>query len=126
MDEREPRAGGWLDLIRRSGDSLLGLAQSRFELFAVELQEQKLRALSTLVWLVIALAFIVAGLLVGLRAIAFFLWDVAGTPGLVGLTLGTLATGAGIVWRIRHQIQNGPKPSASSGRIANVCARTTD
>ena len=43
MNEHTRETGGWLDSLRRTGDSLLGLAQSRFELFAVELQEEKCR-----------------------------------------------------------------------------------
>lgn len=114
MDEREPKTDGWLDSIRSSGDSLLGLAQSRLELFAVELQEEKLRALTTLMWLVVAVTFVVTGLLVGLGALALYLWSLAGYLGLVGLSLLTLATGAGIVWRIHHRIQNGPAPFAET------------
>jgi len=100
------QADGWLHSLRCAGDSLLGLAQSRFELFAVELQEQKLRALRLLAWLVVALALIVAGLIVVLGALAIFLWNVAGYWGLVGLALASLAAGAGALWRTHHQIEN--------------------
>ncbi len=112
MDEESDKSGGWLNSIRRAGDALLGLAQSRFELFTVELQEEKLRALDVIVWLVVALALIVAGLLVGLGALALYLWRTAGYLGLIGLALGTLAAGAAVLWKIRNQIRNGPTPFA--------------
>jgi uncharacterized membrane protein YqjE len=112
MDEESDKSGGWLNSIRRAGDALLGLAQSRFELFAVELQEEKLRALDVIVWLVVALALIVAGLLVGLGALALYLWRTAGYLGLIGLALATLAAGAAVLWKIRNQIRNGPTPFA--------------
>jgi uncharacterized membrane protein YqjE len=108
MDESAHKAGGWLNSLRRTGDSLLGLAQSRVELFAVELREEKLRDLNVLVWLVVALALVVAGLLVGLGALAIYLWDIAGYLGLVGLAVATLAAGTGILLGIRRRIQNGP------------------
>ena len=40
MDQSAHNAGGWLNSPRRTGKSLLGLAQIRFELFALELQEE--------------------------------------------------------------------------------------
>jgi len=114
MDENERTTGGWLNSLRRTGDTLLGLAQNRFELFAVELQEEKLRALNVLVWLVVALALIVAGVLVGLGALALYLWHVAAYYGLIGLAVVSLAAGAGVLWAIRHRIRNGPTPFAKT------------
>lgn len=114
MDDNPGKTGGWLHSLRRTGDSLLGLAQSRFELFAVELQEEKLRALDIIVWLVVALALGVAGLLVGLCALAIYLWDIAGYFGLGGLALVSLAAGAGVLWSIRRRIRNGAVPFAET------------
>jgi uncharacterized membrane protein YqjE len=114
MDESAHKAGGWLNSLRRTGDSLLGLAQSRFELFAVELQEQKLRALKLMVWLVVALALVVAGLIVGLGALAIYLWNIAGYWGLIGLALTSIGAGAGALWRTHYRIENGPTPFAET------------
>jgi uncharacterized membrane protein YqjE len=114
MNESTSRADGWLNSLRRTGDSLLGLAQSRIELFAVELQEEKLRALRVTIWLVIALALVVAGMLVGLSALAICLWNVAGYWGLVGLAVASLGTGAGALWRTPHGMGNGPTPFAET------------
>ena len=112
MDEASDKSGGWQHSIRRAGDTLLGLAQNRFELFTVELQEEKLRALDVIVWLVVALALIVAGLLVVLGALALYLWRVAGFLGLIGLALVTLGAGAALLRKIHNQIRNGPSPFA--------------
>lgn len=114
MDETERTKDGWLNSLRRTSDSLLGLAQNRFELFAVELQEEKLRALNVLVWLVVALALIVAGVLVGLGALALYLWQVAAYLGLIGLALVSLGAGAGVLWAIRHRIRHGATPFAKT------------
>jgi uncharacterized membrane protein YqjE len=110
MNNNAPRADGWLNSLRRAGDSLLGLAQSRFELFAAELQEEKLRALTTIAWVVVALVLVAAGLLVGLGALAIYLWDIARYFGLAGLALVTMAAGTGILLAIRRRLQNGPAP----------------
>jgi len=114
MNDDARQADGWLHSLRCAADSFLGLAQSRFELFAVELQEQKLRALRLLVWLVVALALIVAGLIVALGALAIFLWNVAGYWGLIGLALASLAAGAGTLWRTHRRIENAATPFAES------------
>jgi uncharacterized membrane protein YqjE len=100
--------------LRRMGDSLLGIARSRFELFAVELQEEKLRTVNLIIYLVVVLALVVAGLLFGLGALAIYLWAVAGYFGLIGLALVLLAAGGGALLRIKHQIRNGPKPFAET------------
>ena len=114
MNESETKGSGWLHSLRRLVDSLLGLAQSRFELFAVELQEEKLRALNLLTWLVLALVLGVSGMLIAFCAIALYLWDTAGYFGLVGLATAALAGGAGVLLGIRRQIRNGPAPFSAT------------
>ena len=56
MAGEESSAGGIAASARRLAHSLLGLARTRIELFAVELQEEKLRALGLLAWLTVAVA----------------------------------------------------------------------
>jgi uncharacterized membrane protein YqjE len=129
MSDAEHQPGGWLDSLRRTVDSLLGLAQTRVELFAVELQEEKLRAINVLVGLGIALALGVAGLLVGMGALALFLWELAGYAGLVALALGALAGSAGVFWAIRNQLQRGPPPfgeTIAEFRKDRECLRRKD
>ncbi|MHB1306355.1 MAG: phage holin family protein [Limisphaerales bacterium] len=110
MSEPRARPDGWTAALRRMGDSVLGLAQSRLELFTVEFQEEKLRAITLVVWLAVALLLGAAGLLVGLGALSLLLWIWAGYLGLVGLMLVAL-TGSGIVlWAIRRQIRKSPLP----------------
>jgi len=104
--------GGWLESLRRIGGSLLGLVRSRFELFTVEWQEEKLRLLSLLVWLGIAFVIGAAGLMVGLAALALWLWQVAGYVGLIGLAAILLGLAAVFVSGIRRRIQAGPAPFA--------------
>ena len=129
VDRTDHKAGGWLNSLRRMSDSLIGLAHSRLEILALELQEEKLRALKVVVWLVIALTFGVAGLLVGLGALAFFLWNIAGYYGVGGLALASLAAGAGILRAIYHGILNGPTPFAATideFRKDRECLRSDD
>lgn len=112
MDPIPPNPGGWFQALRRIGESLLGLVRSRFELFTVEWQEEKLRLLSLLIWLGIAFVIGAAGLLVGVATLALWLWERAGYVGLIGLTAVTLGVAVALVWNIRRRIQAGPAPFA--------------
>lgn len=114
MSDSPPNSGGWLESLRRIGESLLALLRSRFELFTVEFQEEKLRLLNLLVWLGLALALGTAGILVGMVALAFWLWAIAGYAGLIGLAAVALAIAFSILWTIRRKIQTGPTPFAQT------------
>ncbi len=114
MNETATHTDGWFDSLRRIGESLLALICSRFELFAVELQEEKLRLINLLLWLGIAMTLGAAGLLVGTGALAVWLWYSAGYAGLIGLALAALAAAAGILLGIRRRIKSGPPPFAGT------------
>jgi uncharacterized membrane protein YqjE len=114
MSESEQKSGGWANSLRRTGESILGLTQSRLELLAVELQEEKLRALVLVLKLGIALTLGAAGLLVVIGALGLFLWNAAGYWGLVALALITLGGAAGMLWTLRRQIERGPAPFADT------------
>lgn len=114
MNTSPPNPGGWLGSLRRIGESSLALLRSRFELFTVEWQEEKLRLLNLLIWLVLAAAIGVAGVFVAIMTLAFWLWATAGYAGLIVLALGALAVASGIIWAIRRKIQTGPTPFAQT------------
>lgn len=112
MSASAPHSGGWLESLRRIGESLLALLRSRFELFTVEWQEEKLRLLNLLIWLGLAAVVGVAGVLVALFALAYWLWTAAGYAGLIGLAVAALAVAFGIIWSVRRKIRTGPAPFA--------------
>ncbi|MGD0209036.1 MAG: phage holin family protein [Verrucomicrobiota bacterium] len=114
MNETATHTDGWFDSLRRTSESLLALIRSRFELFAVELQEEKLRLINLLLWLGIAMTLGAAGLLVGMGALAVWLWNRAGYAGLIVLALAALAVAAGILLDVRHRINRGPPPFAGT------------
>jgi uncharacterized membrane protein YqjE len=129
MTEDDPKPDGWLDALRRSGDSVLGLVQNRLEIFSVELQEEKLRTIKLLIWLGVALALGIAAILVAAGALAIFLWQVAGYWGLVGLALLTLGGAAGIVLWLRQQLHTGPTPfstTVAEFKKDRACLRKND
>lgn len=110
----EPGEGGIIATLRRLAQAVGGMVLARFELFVVELQEEKLRAVSLLIWLAVGLALGLAGTLVAIGTLALFLWERAGYGGLVGLAAGTLAVATGVVWQVRRRLRVGPAPFSAT------------
>jgi len=114
MSEPKGKPGGVLASLRRMGDSLLALAQTRVQLFALEVQSETLRRLDLLLRLGIALAVGAMGLMVATAALAIYLWRTAGYAGLL-LAAGVLVgLGAILVWRLREATRKGPLPFAET------------
>lgn len=107
-------AGGIMESARGLVRSLLGLAQTRIELFGVELQEEKLRAIRLMTWFAAAVAFGSAGVLVAVGAAGIFFWQAAGYWGLIGLAVVTLGVGAAILWWVHRQIMQGAAPFSAT------------
>ncbi len=107
-------AGGPMASARRLASSLLGLVGSRAELFTVELQEEKLRAIRLLVWLCAALAFGMAAAAVVFALTALFLWQTFGYIGLGGMALGASLIAGVILWALRRQLLHGPQPFSAT------------
>ena len=114
MDDPKQSGGGLMDSLRRVTNSVFGLVHTRFALIAVELQQEKLRAINLIIWLSVAIALGIAGLLVAIATLAIFLWERAGYGGLVGLAFVTLGLAGLGLWLLRRHIMNGPQPFADS------------
>jgi uncharacterized membrane protein YqjE len=106
--------GGLFESLRRLGDSLLGLVQRRVEMFAVELQEEKVRALDLLVRAAAVIVLSLLTLVAGTATLVVALWE---TSPILVLALVTLAYGLGAAilgLGIRKRLRQGPKPFAGT------------
>ena len=110
MADPDRTSEGILGAVWRLGGSLGALLRTRAELFVVELQEEKLRVIRLFIWLTIALALAVAGILVMIGTIGLFLWEQAGYTGLIGLAVASLAAAAILLWTLGRRIKRGPDP----------------
>lgn len=110
MESPASHPEGWTNSARRIAGSVLALARTRFELFTVEWQEEKLRLLHLAVWFMVGAAIGMGGVLVALAALAIWLWTVAGYLGLVLLAAVALATAAGIFVKLRAVLRESPTP----------------
>lgn len=114
MRGHESQAGGWFGRLRRIGEAVQSLARSRAELFAIELQEEKLRLINLAVWIAIGLCLGLVAVLVALGTLAVWLWEVARYGGLLALAAAALAAAVAIFWNIRRRIRTGPMPFAGT------------
>ena len=110
MGSAMPASGGILGSLRQLGDGFLACVQDRFELLAVEIQEEKLRLIQTIIWIG-AVAFS------GMMAIAFasltlvyLFWDGARLAVLSGLAIFYAAATIGIIAAFRRFIARQPRP----------------
>lgn len=101
---------GLLEDVRGAFQSLLGLVRTRIEIFAVEVQEEKLRLIRLLVWIASGLSLLFAGILVAIGTLGIFLWQSAGYTGLILLAAGTIALGAAVLLAIRKSLRSATPP----------------
>ncbi len=106
--------GGLLDSLRRLADSILALLQHRLELFALELQAEKVRALDVLVR---AAALVVLGLLTlvaGTATVVVALWNTSPVLVLAAVTLLYGVGAVALTLSLRRRLHAGPKPFAGT------------
>ena len=108
MDEKEATPPGVLETLRRTGATMLGIFQNRLELFAVELQEERLHLIEALLLIaaIVALGFFTLAL--AAAGVIVLLWSTFGVAILfilsgIGL-VGTLL----VAWRLRERLKDWP------------------
>ncbi|TSA12376.1 MAG: phage holin family protein [Betaproteobacteria bacterium] len=111
--------GGLLHSIRRMAGSLLGAAQTRLEILATEIEEERLR-LEQLLLIALAAAFCLAfGVALAIALAVLYFWDTHRlfTVGL--LAAAFLGAGVALGWVLRAKVTSRPKPFAvTRGELA--------
>ena len=105
---------------RRLGAAFLGLLHSHVELFGIELQEQKSRTVSLLLFAGLALVFALL-LFIGLSALVMILvWDTYRFTGIIGLCLFYILAAAFCAMRLKAAIFDESSPfNATLEELAN-------
>ncbi len=104
------KSGGVSASLRRIIDSLLALGQNRLQLFAAELQSEKLRWFDTLLKLGLAVAVAMIGLMLAAVTLVMFVWEKARYSGLLVVTGVFLVAGGVLLWRLRDELRREPLP----------------
>lgn len=105
---------------RRLGAAVLGMLHSHIELFGIELQEQKSRTVSLLLFAGLALVFALLALVAVSGLILILLWENYRIPGMIGLALFYLLAGLFCAMRLKAAIFDESSPfSGTLEELAN-------
>ena len=105
---------------RRLGAALLGLLHSHVELFGIELQEQKSRTLSLLLFAGLALVFALLALVALSGLILILLWENYRMYGMLGLCVFYVLAGIFCAMRLKAAIFDESSPfSGTLHELAN-------
>jgi uncharacterized membrane protein YqjE len=114
MNTSPPAATGFMGSLRTLCDGLIASAEKRFELFSLELQEEKLRLIQIFMW-------ISAVVFSGMMAITFMslvlvyvFWESARLAVLGGLAFLYTAAFVAILVAFRRYLARQPKPFAAT------------
>ncbi len=117
MDSKSTAAG---PSSRRLGAALLGLLHSHVELFGIELQEQKSRTVSLLLFAGLALVFALLALVALSGLILILLWDNYRMQGMIGLCIFYLLAGVFCAMRLKAAVFDESSPfSGTLEELAN-------
>jgi uncharacterized membrane protein YqjE len=118
MPADEPPRPGILASLRRLCDSGLALLQNRVELFAVELEEQKIRLVRVLALLAAVVVLANTAILVVTATIVVVVDEHARGPVLIGLSLFYIVAALIALWALRKETKGAPPPF--EGSVAEI------
>lgn len=118
MDTQAPVPGGLLGSLRGLIDGLLASTHERLELFALELHEEKFRAIQLFVWISVAIFSAILAITFTSLAIVYLFWESARLAVLGGFALLYAGSFVGILVYCRRMIARQPRPF--EGTIAEL------
>jgi uncharacterized membrane protein YqjE len=114
MGEPESRTGGLVASVRRITDSVFAILLGRFELAALELQEEKIRLLDLLLHTAVAVVLGIMSLVSATALVIVVFWDKSPVLTL-SLITAVYVLGAGVSWwKLRSRVKNGMPPLADT------------
>jgi uncharacterized membrane protein YqjE len=125
-DPRAPAPGGLVNAVRGLADSLLASARQRLELFALELHQEKFRAIQIFIWVSGAVFSAVMALTFLSLTVVYLFWETARLAVLGGLALFYTAGFVAILLTFRRYLARQPRPfNATLAELQNdrACTR---
>ena len=110
MAETEPTSPGILASVRRMADTALSTLHNRIELFALELQEEKFRLITLLLWVAAAIFFCVLAISFVAVAIVYFSPEKARPYVLGAFCLIFIGLAVSAVAGLRKELLERPSP----------------
>jgi len=121
MAEREGAAArdGLLHSIKHLAGSLLGSAQTRLEILATEIEEERVRLEQLLLFLLAAAFCLAMGVVLCVALVVLYYWDTHRLLAVGILAAGFLAAGVVLGLILRDKAKTRPKPFAiTRGELA--------
>ena len=125
MADREGTAarGGLLHSIKHLAGNLLAAAQTRLEILATEIEEERVRLEQMLLIGVGAVFCLGMGAVLSAGFVVVFFWDTHRLAAVGFLAAAFLAAGAVCAWVVRDMVRTRPKPFAiTRGELAKDSA----
>jgi len=111
--------GGLLQSIKHLAQTLLGAAQTRLEIFATEIEEERVRLEQMLLYALAAAFCLAMGIVLCVAFVVVYYWDTHRLAAVGSLAAGFLGTGALLGWMLRNMAKARPKPFAiTRGELA--------
>jgi uncharacterized membrane protein YqjE len=114
MEPATPASGGILGSLRQLGDGFLACVQDRFDLLAVEIQEEKFRLIQVFIWISAAVFSGMMALAFASLTVVYLFWESARLAALAGLALFYAAATVGIIAAFRRYIARQPRPFSAT------------
>jgi uncharacterized membrane protein YqjE len=114
MDQASETEGGLFTSLRRILDSGLALVQNRFQLFTVELQEEKIRCIDLLLRVAAVVVLSFMALIAVTAMVVVWLWDTSPVAVLAIVTLVYGLAAAGVGYSLQQRLQRDPPPFAGT------------
>ena len=108
-ESREPGSGGLFASLKSTAGGLLAIVQTRLELLAVDVAEERERLLALLVLALVALFCLGVGIVLLALLIVVALWESNRLVALGGLIAFFLLTGAAVGWLALARVRSAPK-----------------
>ena len=117
MSESAPGTAPTVGLRRalaRAGAATLNLLRTRLELASVEFAEERERAKSRVVLIVVAGLFLAFGVLAASALVVLLFWDTHRVAAMVGVTIVHFAIGIGAFLKLQAAGRDAPSPFAAT------------
>ena len=116
METRAPGPSGLLGSLRGFADGLIGSAQDRLELLAVELHEEKYRLIQIFIWISAIVFLVMLATVFASLALVVLLWDTARVAVVCILAGAYIAAALIAIFGFRRYLKRQPKPFAATLR----------
>src|SRR5438034_10829037 len=114
MDDPAESSPGIFNSLRRLASGLLATAQTRVELLALELQEEKCRLVELVIWVSAVVALSLMSLAMVTLTIVMLFWENGRLAALITLSVLYLLATAGGFWALHTRLRKQSPPFAGT------------